>query len=99
MERLVELGFEAMNPGTLYRALRKTEKDGLCESKWETTCVGPAHRMYSITDAREAYLGLWVKSLEHYQQMMEAFSKPVIVGGAADQDQKDQLITLLGRNT
>jgi len=29
--------------------------------------------MYSITDAGEAYLGLWVKSLEHYQQIMEAF--------------------------
>jgi DNA-binding PadR family transcriptional regulator len=26
----VELGFEAINPGTVYRTLRKTEKDGLC---------------------------------------------------------------------
>jgi PadR family transcriptional regulator PadR len=73
MERLVELGFEAMNPGTLYRTLRKMEKDGLCESKWETASGGPARRTYSITDAGEAYLGLWVKSLEHYQQMTEAF--------------------------
>ncbi len=53
MERLVELGFDAMNPGTLYRTLRKMEKDGLCESKWETACEGPARRMYSITDAGE----------------------------------------------
>ena|SRR5215216_613488 len=28
MERLAEFGFEAMNPGTLYRALRRMEKEG-----------------------------------------------------------------------
>lgn len=69
----MELGFEAMNPGTLYRTLRKMEQDKLCESKWETACGGPARRMYSITEAGEAYLDLWVKSLEHYQQTMDAF--------------------------
>ena len=73
MERMVEFGFEAMNPGTLYRTLRKLEKEGLCESKWQTASEGPARRMYSITDAGEAYLELWVKSLEHYQQTMDAF--------------------------
>jgi PadR family transcriptional regulator, regulatory protein PadR len=72
-ERYVELGFEAINPGTVYRTLRKMEKDGLCESEWETASGGPARRMYSITDAGEAYLGLWAKSLEHYQQTMDAF--------------------------
>jgi hypothetical protein len=35
MERTVELGFEAINPGTVYRTLRKMEKDGLCESEWD----------------------------------------------------------------
>jgi PadR family transcriptional regulator PadR len=42
MERLVELGFEAINPGTLYRTLRKMEKDGLCSSSWHTASGGPA---------------------------------------------------------
>jgi poly-beta-hydroxybutyrate-responsive repressor len=73
MERYVELGFEALNPGTVYRTLRKMEKDGLCESKWETACGGPARRMYSITQDGEAYLNLWVKSLEQYQQTMDGF--------------------------
>ena len=73
MQRTVELGFEAMNPGTLYRTLRKMEKDGLCKSAWETASDGPARRMYSITTAGEAYLDLWVKSLEHYQRTMDAF--------------------------
>ena len=73
MNRTVELGFETINPGTVYRTLRKMENEGLCESKWEMSCGGPARRMYSITDAGGAYLDLWVKSLEHYQQTMDAF--------------------------
>jgi PadR family transcriptional regulator PadR len=52
MERAVEFGFETINPGTVYRTLRKMEKDGLCKSEWETTSSGgPARRVYSITDA------------------------------------------------
>ncbi len=58
MERTAELGFEAMNLGTLYRTLRQVEKEGLCKSRWETSKWGPARRMYSITDAGEAYLDL-----------------------------------------
>jgi PadR family transcriptional regulator, regulatory protein PadR len=73
MKYLVDLGFESMNPGTLYRVLRKMETDGLCESKWDTASEGPARRMYSLTIEGEAYLDLWVQSLEQYQKSMEAF--------------------------
>ena len=76
MERSVQLGFEMLNPGTMYRTLRKMENGGLCESEWQTGCSssgGPARRMYSITEAGEAYLNLWVESLEHYQKTMDAF--------------------------
>ena len=73
LDRTVELGFEAMNPGTLYRTIRKMEKDGLCESKWETASRGPARRIYSITEAGEAYLDMWFKSLEQYKQTMDSF--------------------------
>ena len=73
MERTLQLGFEAMNPGTLYRTLRKMEQEGLCDSEWETASAGRARRMYSITNAGEAYLDLWVKSLEQYQSTMDAF--------------------------
>jgi PadR family transcriptional regulator PadR len=73
MERTARFGFEAMNPGTLYRTLRNMEKDGLCESEWETSKGGPARRMYSITDAGEAYLDFWAEALEQYQRNMDAF--------------------------
>src|SRR5918995_2180158 len=74
MERTAKFGFEATNPGTYYRTLRCMEKDGLCESEWDTQSgAGPARRVYTITDAGEAYLGFWVEALEQYRRNMDAF--------------------------
>jgi PadR family transcriptional regulator PadR len=74
MEQAAVLGFGALNPGTLYRTLRHMEKDGLCESRWETSNGGgPARRVYSITDAGDAYLDFWARSLEQYQRNVDAF--------------------------
>ena len=72
-KRAAAFGFEAMNPGTLYRTLRQMEKEGLCESRWETSDGGPARRMYTITDAGKAYLDFWAEALEQYRQTMDAF--------------------------
>ena len=57
MDRIGEFGFEQMNPGTLYRTLRKMENEGLCESEWQAPKGGSAPcRVYSVTDAGEDYL-------------------------------------------
>jgi PadR family transcriptional regulator, regulatory protein PadR len=88
MERATAFGFEAMNPGTLYRTLRQMEKDGIVESTWETSKGGPARRMYSITDAGKTYLDFWAKSLEQYQQTMEAFFR--LYTGAPARKEEDQ---------
>jgi PadR family transcriptional regulator, regulatory protein PadR len=74
MERLRRFGFEEINPGTLYRTLRKMEREGLCSSEWETSEVGPACRVYSLTGAGEAYLKSWARASERYQRVMDAFS-------------------------
>ena len=73
MQRASMFGFEAMNPGTLYRTLRRMEKDGVVESSWETSGGGPARRMYAITGSGNAHLEIWVKSLERYQHSMDYF--------------------------
>jgi len=73
MERMAAFGFEAINPGTLYRTLRHMEKDGLCESKWEPSEGGPARRVYSITDGGEAYLEIWAEALEQYRLTLDNF--------------------------
>lgn len=73
MDRARVFGFEAMNTGTLYGTLRRMEKGGVVASSWETSGGGPARRMYAMTEAGEAHLGLWAKSLEHYQHTMSDF--------------------------
>ena len=73
MQRASMFGFEAMNPGTLYRTLRRMEKDGVVESSWDLPGGGPARRMYTITGSGNAHLDIWVKSLERYQHSVDDF--------------------------
>jgi len=73
MENMSNFGLAAMNPGTFYRTLRQMEKDGMVSSSWDTSEGGPARRVYSITDAGEAYLNYWAQSLNQYQRMMDTF--------------------------
>ena len=73
MEKMSTFGLAAMNPGTFYRTLRQMEKDGMVSSNWDTSEGGPARRVYSITDAGEAYLNYWARSLDQYQRMMDTF--------------------------
>ena len=90
MEQTAKFGFEAMNPGTYYRTLRHMEKDGLCESEWDTqNGSGPPRRMYSITDAGEAYLQFWVDALEQYRRNMDAFFSLYTGTPARNNRQKD----------
>lgn len=89
MKRLGMFGFAAMNTGTLYRVLRQMEQDGMVSSNWDTTGGGPARRVYSITEAGEAYLKLWAGSLEQYRKMMEMFFQ-LYTGQPLHKDTKDQ---------
>ena len=73
MERLEEFGFEKVDAGTLYRTLRRMEKEGLCESEWETSGSGPARRTYSVTEAGEEYLAAWAEGCKRYQNLMDCF--------------------------
>ena len=74
MERLEEFGLEeGVSPGTLYRTLRRMEKEGLCESEWEASGSGPTRRTYSITDAGEEYLAAWAEGCKRYQNVMDCF--------------------------
>ena len=90
MERTAKFGFEATNPGTYYRTLRHMEKDGLCNSEWDTSSgAGPARRVYSITDAGEAYLGFWVEALEQYRRNMDFFFSLYTGTSPARRDQQE----------
>jgi poly-beta-hydroxybutyrate-responsive repressor len=88
-QRLAAFGFAAMNPGSFYRILRQMEKDGMVRSSWDTSGGGPARRIYSITDAGEAYLKLWADSLSQYQQLMDSLFR-LYTGRASDKKAEDE---------
>jgi PadR family transcriptional regulator, regulatory protein PadR len=79
MERIEEeFGFEQINPGSVYRALRQMEKEGLCSSVWDVRAEEggpPPRRMYAITDAGEAYLKAWAEACEKYHRLMDQFAR------------------------
>ena len=88
MERLAtEFDFEQINAGTLYRTLRQMEKNGVVKSKWETSKGGPARRVYSITDAGEAYLDFWADALEQYRRNVDTFFR--LYTGRPRRNEKD----------
>jgi PadR family transcriptional regulator, regulatory protein PadR len=53
------------DPGQVYRYLRRMEKEGLVESKWEAGESGPARRSYRITPDGLAVLKAWMRTLEN----------------------------------
>ncbi len=73
MEKTAKFWQEAINPGTLYRTLRQMENNGDVKSTWATAKNGPARRMYSITEAGEAYLEWWITSLKQSQSNIDFF--------------------------
>lgn len=54
----------SVDPGTVYRHLRRLEDDGFVSSKWDTTGTGPARRFYEITPEGEILLKNWVMFME-----------------------------------
>jgi PadR family transcriptional regulator, regulatory protein PadR len=79
MERIEEeFGFEPINPGSVYRALRRMENEGLCTSVWDARVEEggpPRRRMYAITDAGEAYLESWAEACQKYHRLMDQFAR------------------------
>ena len=53
-----------IDPGTIYRHLRRLEDDGFVSSEWDTSGTGPARRFYKITSEGEVFLGNWVMFME-----------------------------------
>jgi len=61
IEQLTYFGFseEQINVSTLYRTLRKMEKEGSVISDWEEGGQGPKKRVYNITDTGKKELENW----------------------------------------
>ena len=73
LQQLNQMGFTNVDHATLYRELRRLEKEGYVASEWETGSSGPARRVYSITEAGEQMLQGWTDVVSGYQKMITGF--------------------------
>lgn len=64
---------EIVEPGTIYRNLRRMEKEGVVLSSWEAAESGPARRKYDITEKGITALQEAVLKLEQQKQQIEDF--------------------------
>ena len=75
LEGLKQFGF-ARNPvdsSTVYRMLRGLEERSFVTSRWDTEGVGPARRLYQITEEGDRYLGWWVDDLRETDLVLRNF--------------------------
>jgi PadR family transcriptional regulator PadR len=73
MQTMSVFGLAACDPATVYRTLRRLEKDGLINSDWEPGDGGPAKRVYSLTEAGDEFLQSWASALRQYQGILDRF--------------------------
>jgi PadR family transcriptional regulator, regulatory protein PadR len=62
-------------PGMIYRHLRQMEEDGLVSSEWETAGVGPAKRIYQLTDDGKQMLAIWIGYMENQARNLNELIK------------------------
>jgi PadR family transcriptional regulator, regulatory protein PadR len=76
-DELTYYGFSKndLNIGTLYRTLRKMEKNSWVTSFWEKGIHGPKRRVYTITDNGRKELKDWIEILESRKKGIEKLIK------------------------
>jgi PadR family transcriptional regulator PadR len=73
LERLAVLGLTNVDSGTVYRALRTLNADGLVESWWEASHSGPGRRRYRISQAGMAVLDTWAAAADSNASCLNTF--------------------------
>ncbi len=61
--------------GAVYRTLHKLEQDSEVIAEWDTSGVGPARKVYSLTAAGWRKLDSWQEDIESRVQMLDYFLK------------------------
>lgn len=64
-----------VDPATVYRHLRRMDKEDLVKSHWETGPSGPGRRLYTITNNGEVLLAQWTASIRQQREKLENFIK------------------------
>lgn len=72
LERLGDFGFER-DPGSMYRALRQMEREGLVESEWTLSTEGRGRRRYRLTEAGDGQLRAWAQALDQTRAIIDGY--------------------------
>jgi PadR family transcriptional regulator, regulatory protein PadR len=77
IERLEELGFhrESIDIGSVYRTLRKLEKEGFVRSSWEKAAGKKKKRDYLITPEGLRFLARWAERIEERKRALAKFMR------------------------
>lgn len=66
-----------IEPGALYRTLRRLEENGHVTSTWDVTGAGPARRLYKLTGNGIDHLREWAVVLGNLSESMSRFTEDV----------------------
>lgn len=66
-----------IEPGALYRTLRRLEENGHVTSTWDVTGAGPARRLYELTATGLEHLREWAVVLGNLSESMGKFVRDV----------------------
>ncbi len=80
MERLKQYGLNEIDPSLIYRALHALEQEELVTSTWDDKdSQGPPRRVYSLTEAGDKTLGLYLGELKETRgridQLIQAYER------------------------
>lgn len=80
-----------IEPGALYRTLRRLEENGFVVSNWDVSGAGAARRVYELTPEGEEHLREWMVVLERMSKSLTRFVTDVgaVLGKAVPQDGGD----------
>jgi len=75
IQRLNEAEFKSgeADAATVYRNLRRMDKDGLINSHWEVGESGPGRRLYKLTPQGEESLKVWAQYITQQKATLENF--------------------------
>ncbi|OLN32781.1 PadR family transcriptional regulator [Desulfosporosinus metallidurans] len=75
IQRLNEADFKSAeaDAATVYRNLRRMDKDGLIRSHWEVGESGPGRRQYKLTPQGDESLKLWFQYIVQQKTKLENF--------------------------